>query len=328
MKRAEGGVVLCYNITCMKKVAFIASLFGASVAFAADSVVAKAAEVGEGLGTEAEVARGGTEWFSAGFDADLFSAYVFRNAVFNDELVLQPAVWVDLTLFDILTVGGNVWQNWNLTDRLKSNGVPKAMNETDYNVHVGANIWESEDEKYSFYFMLQHDWYTYRYDFPNVNELALRLEFNNPLVGVYGQYTQAYHPVCACHFEVGLKQDWSVGELLESESDFLNRLSAGFDWSVNFASGRFFTNYIYGPVPGVYNPELDEYDDEAMSNGIGGTTIKGSLAYQVCDHFTVGAVLAFTSAMSGEARDAIAYMERGGSYKDCVWGGIQVKIAF
>ena len=267
-------------------------------------------------------------WFSAGFDVDLFSAYIFRNAVINDELVLQPCVWVDLTLFDFLTVGGNVWQNWDLTDRMKRDGLPQEMNETDFNVHVGANIWETEDEEYSLYLQLQHDWYTYRYDLDNSNELALRLEFNNPFVGVYGQYSQAYWPESACHFEVGLAQDWNVGELLESEDDILNRLTVGFDWNVNFASGKFFTNYIYGPVPGAYDPVADEYDEECMSNGIGGTTIKANLAYQVCDHFTIGAVLAFTSTLSGEARDAIEYMGRGGSFKDLVWGGLQAKIDF
>ena len=267
-------------------------------------------------------------WFSAGFDVDLFSAYVFRNAVVNDELVLQPCVWVDLTLFDFLTVGGNVWQNWNLTNRLRADGVPNEMNETDYNLHIGRNLWESDDEEYSLYLQLQHDWYTYRYDLDNSNELALRLEFNNPFVGVYGQYSQAYYPVSGCHFEVGLKQDWTVGDLLESENDLLSRLTVGFDWNVNFASGRFFSNYVYGPVPGAYDPEADEYDEECMSNGIGGTTIKGVLGYQVCDHFTVGAVLAFSSTLSGEARDAISYMERGGSYKDCIWGGLQAKLDF
>ena len=93
-------------------------------------------------------------------------------------------------------------------------------------------------------------------------------------------------------------------------------------------SGRFFSNYIYGPVPGAYDPEADEYDEECMSDGIGGTTIQGKLAYQVCDHFTIGAVLAFTSTLSGEARDAIEYMGRGGSFKDLVWGGLQAKLDF
>ena len=267
-------------------------------------------------------------WFSAGFDVDLFSAYIFRNAIINDELVLQPCAWVDLTLFDFLTVGGNVWQNWDLTDRMKRDGLPQEMNETDFNLHIGANIWETEDEEYSLYLQLQHDWFTYRYDLDNENELALRLEFNNPFVGVYGQYSQAYWPASCCHFEVGLAQDWTVGELLESENDILNRLTVGFDWNVNFGSGRFFTNYIYGPVPGAYDSEADEYAEECMSDGIGGTTIQGKLAYQVCDHFTIGAVLAFTSTLSGEARDAIEYMGRGGSFKDLVWGGLQAKLDF
>lgn len=267
-------------------------------------------------------------WFSAGFDVDLFSAYTFRNAIINDELVIQPCVWADLTLFDFLTVGGNVWQNWNLTGCQASDGVPKEMNETDYNVHIGANVWESEGGEYSLYLQLQHDWFTYRYDFPNENELALRLEFNNPFVGVYGQYSQAYYPTGACHFEIGLAQDWNVGELLESESDWLNRLAVGFDWNVNFGSGRFLTNYVYGPVPGAYDPESEEYEEKSMSNGIGGTTIQGKLAYEVCDHFTVGVVLAFTSVLSGEGRDAVEYMGHGGSYKDLVWGGLQAKIDF
>ena len=267
-------------------------------------------------------------WFSAGFDADLYSAYVFRNAIFNDELVIEPCAWADATLFDFLTVGGYAWQNWNLTDRQSAGGAPQEMNENDFEVHVGANVWQSDDEKYALYLQLMHDWYTYRYDFDNENEICVRLEFTNPFVGVYGQYSQAYLPVSACHFEIGLKQDWNVGELLENENDYLKRLTVGFDWNVNFASGRFFTNYIYGPVPGAYDAGSGEYGEECMADGVGGTTIKGNLAYEVCKHFTVGLVLAFTSTLSGDARDAIEYSGRGGSYKDCVWGGLQAKLDF
>ena len=316
----------------MKKLMAVVAASVCAVSFSCAAVAAESQSEGYVKKVTADEAGALEEedsgWFSAGFDADLFSAYVYRNAIINDELVLQPCVWVDLTLFDFLTVGGNVWQNWNLTDRQKADGIPKEMNETDYNVHVGANIWESEDEEYSLYLQLQHDWFTYRYDLDSENELALRLEFNNPFVGVYGQYSQAYWPASGCHFEVGLAQDWTVGELLESENDFLNRLTVGFDWNVNFGSGRFFTNYVYGPVPGAYDPEADEYDEECMSDGIGGTTIQGKLAYQVCDHFTIGAVLAFTSVLSSSARDAVEYMGCGGSYKDLVWGGLQAKLDF
>ena len=322
------GVIFCYNIIPMKRLIFVGALFGSLVLCAADSVVSKVAKTEIGPESDVELEKDEAEWFSAGFDVDLFSAYVFRNAVINDELVLQPCVWIDLTLFGFLNVGGNAWQNWNLTNRMHRDVIPNEMNENDFNLHVGADIWQSDDEEYALNLQLRHDWFTFRYDFPNENELGVRAEFRNPFVGIYAQYAQAYHPVSACHFEVGLAQDWTVGELLESENDCLNRLSVGLDWNVNFASGRFFTNYIYGPVPGAYDPESGVYDDECMSDGIGGTTIRGNLAYEVCDHFTIGLVLAFSSTLSGEARDAIEYMGHGGSYKDCVWGGLQAKLDF
>ena len=303
-----------------------------AVSFAVNAVAVEAAPEADAQKVTAGEAEALKEedsgWFSAGFDVDFVSAYVFRNAVFCDEMVLQPCVWVDLTLFDFLTVGGNVWQNWNLTDRWSRDGIPQEMNETDYNLHIGANAWESDDGDYSLYFELGHDFFTYRYDYDNENEITLRAEFNNPFVGVYGKYCQAYIPVSACHFEVGLKQDWNVGELAESENDCLNRLTVGFDWNVNFASGRFFSNYVWSQVPGAYDPETGEYELENVADGIGGTTIKINLAYAVCDHFTVGLFGAFTSVLSASARDAVSYVGYGGSYKDLVWGGLQAKLDF
>lgn len=266
--------------------------------------------------------------FSAGFDADLFSSYVYRNAVNNDELVFEPGVQASVTFFDFLSVGGEVWQNWNLTDRQCEDGAPMEMNETDYSVYVGADVWRSDDGEYVLNLRLSHDWFTYRYDTTESNEIALRIGFDNPFVNVYGQYSQAYWPTSACYFEVGLAQDWKVGELVESENDFLNRLSVGFDWNVSFASGQYFTTYLYGPLPGDYNAETDEYDEKRMSGGIGGTTIRGELAYEVCDHFTVGLVLAFTATLSGEARESVENSGRGDSYKDLVWGGLQAKLDF
>jgi len=271
-----------------------------------------------------------TKWFEAGFDTDLFSAYVFRNAIINDELVIEPCVWLDMTLFDLLTVGGNVWQNWNLTNRQRDWGIPNEMNETDYNVHINGNIWETDDEEYSLCLELAHDWFTYRYDLDCENELALRLDFNNPFVGVYGKYSQAYYKESCCHFELGLSQEWNVGEIFESESDYLNRLSVGFDWNLNFASGRFFSNYVYGQIGrGRYDPEVEEYEDyENLSNGIGGTTIQGNVAYEVCENFTIGFVLAFTSTLSGEVREYLDQTYGDRSFKDLVWGGLQAKLSF
>jgi len=277
----------------------------------------------------AELEEEESKWFEAGFDTELFSAYVYRNAVFNDELVVQPCAWMDITLFDMLTVGGSVWQNWNLTNEQRSDGVPYEMNETDYNVHVGGDLWATEDEAYSVGLELGHEWFTYRHNWTDYsNEIYLRLEFDNPLVNVYGQYSQAYWKESCCHFDVGLARDWNIGELLESENDFLNRLTTGFDWNVNFGSGKYLTYYLYGYKRGAYDPESEENEEESLSNGIGGTTIKGSLAYEVCDHFTVGLVLAFTSVLGSDARDATDWNYGGRTYKDLCWGGLQAKLSF
>lgn len=300
----------------MKKIVLVGAALAFTMLFAAE------APEEEALQEEA------SSCFVAGFDVDLFSAYMFRNAIINDEIVVQPCVWADITLFDVLTIGGTVWQSWNLQNGQRADGVPNEMNESDYNVHIGWTAWTSEDEAYALYLQVGHDWFTYRYDCDSENELSLRLEFSNPFVGLYGQYSQAYYKTSCCHFEVGLVQEWSVAELFEDESDFLKRLTIGFDWNVNFASGRFFTNYLYGPVAGAYDAETGEFGEALMSDGIGGTTIRVNLAYEVCEHFSVGAVLAFTSTLSSGARDAVSFAGHDESYKDLAWGGLQAKLSF
>jgi len=99
--------------------------------------------------------------FSAGFDFDFLSAYVWRNAISTDEMVMQPCVWADLTYFEPFWLGFSIWQNYDLTDR-RCNQFKYGLNETDYNVHLGATAWESEDEAYSVSAEIGHDWYTYQ----------------------------------------------------------------------------------------------------------------------------------------------------------------------
>ncbi|MBR4937686.1 MAG: hypothetical protein IKZ22_02285, partial [Kiritimatiellae bacterium] len=55
--------------------------------------------------------------FEAGFDADIYTAYVFRNQVYNDRPVAQPCVWADFTGLDPFYFGFYIWQNYDLTNR-------------------------------------------------------------------------------------------------------------------------------------------------------------------------------------------------------------------
>jgi len=284
----------------------------------------------------AELEEEESAWFEAGVDLDLLSAYVWRNSVVNDELVFQPCVWFDFTRFQPydmpLKIGGFVWQNWDMTGVRAP--APRAMNETDFNVHVNLTPWQTEDEEYSFEIELGNDFFTYRRveDCPNSYELYLKAKFNNPFVGIYGQYSQAYKPVSACYFEVGLNKEVNLGEMLDSESEILNRFTLAADWNMSFGSGKYFTNYLYGTIPGEYvkgeEGEEGEWTERGMSNGIGGTTIKGNVAYQVCDNFSIGLVVAFTALLSDEARDAMDFADAGCMYKRLVWGGLQAKFEF
>jgi len=268
-------------------------------------------------------------WFEAEVTLDLVSAYVWRNAVFNDELVFEPCVSFDFTRFEPFWIGGYVWQNWNMTG-VQDCDRPRAMNETDFNVHLGATVWATEDEDYSLEMEIGNDFFTYRQvqDSPNSYELYVKATLNNPFANVYGQYSQAYEPVSGCYFELGLNREDKVGELFNSESDILNRFTVGLDWNLSFGSGKYFTNYLYGPIPGAYDPETEEYDEKNMSGGVGGTTIKGMCFYQVCEHFSLGATVGFTALLSGDARDAMDYAENGSMYKQLVWFGLQAKVEF
>jgi len=283
----------------------------------------------ETLGQPADLEEDEVTWFSAGVDLDLLSAYIWRNAVINDELVFQPAAWFEFERLDPVYIGGFVWQNWNMTGSQDADR-PRAMNETDFNVHIGATLWETEDEAYAFGLEIGNDFFTYRQieDCPNSYELYVKARFDNPFVGVYGQYSQAYEPVSACYFEVGLNKEVNVGEALGSESDWLNRFTVGADWNVSLGSGKYFTNYLYGVLPGEYDEETEECDERGMSDGIGGTTVKGLVGYRVCEHFSVGLVVAYTALLSGEACDAMDYAELGNMYKRLVWGGLQAKLDF
>lgn len=296
-----------------------------------------------GAEVEKEAAEAATDeheppWFEAGFDNDIFTAYAWRNSIVNDRVVWQPCVWADFTRVEPFYLGFSIWQNWDLTKRRAKEGMPRAMNETDYNVHLGATAWESEDEEWSVSLELGHEWYTYRpdsgwgEDYPASYEFYLKAEFNNPFVGVYGQYSQAYHPVKACHFEVGLTKEVTIGELMESENDILNRLSVGADWNVNFGSGKYLTAYLYGVGSGryVYDEETEEeyFENDNLCNGIGGTTFRLNVGYEVCDCLTIGLVGAYTAVLNQDARDGLEAVGYGGSHKNLAWGGVQVKLSF
>ncbi len=269
----------------------------------------------------------------AGFDADFFTAYVWRNAVQNDRPVAQPCAWADLTVVDPFYVGFYVWQNYDLTGRRRSMGYRGEWNETDYNIHAGTALWTSDDEETTLNFEFGHEWYTYvlhgewgeedggyrkRKDFPTTYELYVKFDLENPYVTPYTQVSYEYNRVEGVHYELGLKKEMTVSDLFDSENEFLSQLTLAGDVNMNFGTAKYLT-YLY---------DGDGEDEDRLSRGIGGVTAKLGLTWAPCDHFSLGGVLAFTSILNDDARDEFKKMDDCCNSTDLVWGGIQAKVSF
>ena len=271
--------------------------------------------------------------FEAGFDFDFLSAYVWRNAVQTDELVMQPCVWADLTAFKPLWAGFSVWQNYGLTDRRRA-VYRHGLDETDYNVHVGVTAWSSEDEDWSLDVEAGHDWYTYqgvrpeaRSGFPDTREVYAKATLANPFVDVYGQASFMYGNFGdyrqSLHYEVGFTKEVAL----------CDALTLGADWNVNFGDGRYLS-FLYGDVNPVYDAEEDEWLTDGPNGGIGGTTLKVYLVYDVTDWMQVGATLAYTGLLDGDLRDAVhtmgadAWYGSDGYPRDLLWGGLSLKLSY
>lgn len=289
--------------------------------------------------------------FEAGFDFDWFSAYIDKNAVQTDRMVMQPCVWADLTYFEPFRLGFSVWQNYDLSHR-RGALYQYGLNETDYNIHLGATLWQCEDDKdTNVKLEIGHDWFTYhgvrdeaKEAFPNTNELYAKLTFNNPIVGVYGSARWMYSDFgCydqGLHYDLGLNKEFELCDHLLMEED---TLTLGIDWNVNFGD----SNYLYFLFGGVSSPYYyadeesgegvwyDDYD-EAPKGGIGGTTIKLYLTWQITDYMSLGGTLAYTALINGSLREAAGdlgddydFVGAGADYpRDLVWGGLSLKFEF
>ena len=309
----------------MKKL-MVAALAVSFVAFAfADSASNNAAEAEKPAAAQEEEEE--DSLFEAGFDADIYTAYVFRNQVYNDRPVAQPCVWADFVGLDPFYFGFYIWQNYDLTNRRREE-MRGEWNETDYNVHVGATVWSNEDETMSLTLEAGHEWFVnnvkdeYSKDYASSCEIYVKAEFETPFVTPYGQISHAYRYLDATHYELGLKRDFTLME----EMPLGESLTLGVDWNVNFGSGKYL-DYLYGVGRG-YDAEEDDFL-RSNKDGIGGTTLKFALTWQLCDYFSVGGVLAYTSLLNESLRNS--YRDSGwyGNYKDdCVWGGVQAKLEF
>ena len=301
-----------------------------SSAVAAEASEAESEEVKEGLVQQMH------DIFEAGFDFEFFSSYVWRNAVQTDEPVLQPGVWADLTYFEPFWLGFYVWQNYDLTSR-RHECLKGGLTETDYGVHLGATAWESEDEAMSLDVEIGHEWFVnqqvksaYREDYKNTAELYAKVTFNNEIVNVYGQASWMYDDFGAykqgMHYELGFNKEFDVLAPFELPEE---TLMLGLDWNLNFGDSRYLY-FLYGGV----DWDVDENGEDTWSNpkaGIGGTTLKAYLTWNITEWMSLVGTIAYTGVLNGSARQSLADDSgwQGDNYRrDLLWGGVSLKFAF
>ena len=266
---------------------------------------------------EEEIASEEAKSYSFGVDVDLFSAYVWRNAVLNDQMVVQPCVWGEWSFFEPFAIGASIWQNYDLTGHRRDMH-KTGLTENDYNVYLSATAWATEEEEYKLDLELGHDWYTYmnrrsgtKGSNPNTRELYLKATFENPFVTVYGQTSWMYEDFgdykAGFHYEIGLNKEIEVTD----------EVTVGADWNVSFAN-RDYQDYLYG----------------TKSSGFAGTTVKLYSSYAITEWVSLQATIAYTGVLNDDARDEMDelgsdYDLNGHKYpRDLLWGGVSLKFEF
>ena len=266
---------------------------------------------------EEEIASEEAKSYSFGVDVDLFSAYVWRNAVLNDQMVVQPCVWGEWSFFEPFAIGASIWQNYDLTGHRRDMH-KTGLTENDYNVYLSATAWATEEEEYKLDLELGHDWYTYqgvrgdeKSAYPDTRELYVKATFANPVADVYGQASWMYDDFgdykAGLYYELGLKREFEVAEMV----------TVGADWNVGFGDSRY-TNYLFGE---------DSY-------GFGGTTLKLYSSWQLTDWLALKGTIAYTGVLNGDIRDAmdedgLDYDFYGDKYpRDILWGGLSLNVEF
>lgn len=272
----------------------------------------------EPSGAEIAVEENSESPLSVGVDVDFLAGYVWRSSVSSDDLVIQPAVWAELEVWGPFSVGGFVWENYDLTGRRRGS-YTYGLTETDYNVHLTYTAWESEDEcenACSLSFEFGHDWFTYhgakdRQSDPDTREIYLKGKFENPIITPYAQISWMYEDFGdyrrGVYYEVGFNKEVEVSEIV----------SVGADWSVGFGDHNY-NEYLFG------------YD----SYGFGGTTVKVYSSVQLTDWVSLKGTIGYTGVLNGAIRKSIGedgddYDFHGSNYpRDLLWGGVSLNFEF
>ena len=221
---------------------------------------------------------------------DLYSAYVWRGAVFNDRPVWQPGATVSYATGDYGTFSGNVWGNFDMTDR-KDHSKFGGLNEIDYTASYSKDVGPVS-------LSAGHIWYT----FPSVTdssygestrEVYVTAQYNNDIVNPFVKVYYDYAVMDGAYANVGLNKTYNVTDQITVGSEV--SLGAGSDGYMSYV--------------GTDSAGLMDFNAAVFAS------------YAITDHISVGPRLAWMSLVDDDARDSV-------DHQDLLWGGVNLSASF
>lgn len=271
----------------MKKLLTLAVAMVAAVATVLAEEAAKAAPAAPVAVAE----EGSDTGFSFDATLDLFSAYVWRGCVYNDEGVWQPAVNFSYKTAEYGVFGLGLWSNFDMKDNNRQVTFG-GLNEIDYQFFYGIDLQD---------FSLEVGHYVYT--FPKANgqdycnstrEVYASVAYNNDIVT----------PSVTVYYDYDLMEGFYGNVALNKEFALSDQLTLGLDVALGAGDDDYMA-YLGTDDAGLMDFTADVY-----------------LSYAVTDTVSVGAKLAWMSLVDSDARDVDAYND-----KDILWGGLSLGVS-
>ena len=268
----------------MKKLMFMAMIMVATVGFVSAEEVAKTAA------PAAVAPKEESSKLAFAATLDLYSAYVWRGVVVNDRPVWQPGATVSYATGDYGTFSGNVWGNFDMTDR-NNHSKFGGINEVDYTASYAIDVGPVS-------LSVGHIWYT----FPSVNsstyfestrEVYVTAQYNNDIVNPFVKVYYDYALMDGAYANAGLNKTVKVSDQISVGSEV--SLGAGSDGYMNYV--------------GTDSAGLMDFNASLFAS------------YAITDHIAVGPRLAWMSVVDGDARDSV-------DHQDLLWGGVNLSASF
>lgn len=240
--------------------------------------------------------------YSVEVSADLFSAYVSRGQVWNDEPVFQPNLWVEMPYgFDF-----NLWATMDLTDSDKSCAPDSGGKWSEFDFTLGWSAPLPEDSPVSIW--VGSTFYTYpQFEDDTDYDAAIKLSGNcilNPWVRV----------VHECNQSDAVRVDFGVSHSI----DLADAVSFGIDAQCTYGTDGWMEKW---------NRTGDD-DATVVEGGDAGLVdimVMATLGWQVTDNWSVALKAGWSSLVDDDARDSADFDD---VEKDIFYGGVSTAYSF